>query len=178
LKLKNKLKIQNKIIIKKKFIKKNKLKLNLLKCLLFKKKELVLETIIFLVYKYKLNIFLCNILNNLNITIYFNLFILRSHVLRKPKTKIRRGKEIFRKRYNLITYLFFFFKRTELLTKFFGYFLLKSKKHLRNVKSFLRFFYLLYSKQILDLKGFKLYISGKLNGNMRKRKYAFKIGEM
>jgi len=160
---------------------KNKIKINLLKLLLFKNKELMLETTIFFIYKYRLNIFLCNILNYININNFLNYFDTSLHLIRKPflrKRLLVRKKIVNKKRYNLMLYLFFFFKNTELIAKFFAYSLLKTKKHIKSVKISLRLFYSLFIKQLLSLKGFKIYISGKLNGNMRKRKYAFKIGDM
>ena len=137
---------------------KNKIKINLLKLLLFKNKELMLETSIFFIYKYKLNIFLCNILNYININNFLNYFDTSWYVIRRPwlrvgnklipniRNKLIRTKLIHKKRYNLMLYLFFFFKNTELIAKFFAYNLLKTKKHIKNVKISLRLFYSLFIK--------------------------------
>lgn len=138
----NSLDVKNKVWLK------NRIKINLLKFLLFKNKELMLETIIFLIYKYKLNVFLYNVLNYININNFLNYFEKGLCVIRKRVIKILRVRKrlIFKKRYNLIFYLFFFFKNAELIAKFFAYGLLKNKKHIKNIKIFLRFFYSLFIK--------------------------------
>jgi ribosomal protein S3 len=56
--------------------------------------------------------------------------------------------------------------------------LLKTKKHVKNISIFIKKIYKLYFNKIINFKGYKIAICGKLNGKMKRQKYKFKIGKI
>ena len=82
------------------------------------------------------------------------------------------------KRYNLLLYVYMYLKNINLFSAHIGSVLLKSNRHIKSIQFLLNRFYTLYYQQILNFKGLKLYISGKLNGKMKRQKYSYKIGKM
>jgi len=140
--------------------------------LLIKLKELRLEVLIFKAFDFKFKIFIMNSLNNLSIKKFLNYYEKTFFLERSRLKKIRL------KRYYLLLYTYFVFKNVELIAKHLGSIMIKSFRHIKSIQFLLNQFYVLYSQEILNLKGIKIYISGKLNGNMRKRKYSYKIGKI
>jgi len=106
---------------------------------------------------------LINVLNLLN-----RVYLFKKKVCKNKKFK----KEIF------FYYIVFYLRSPELLCKYFGSILIKNKYHLRNLRNYLIIIYKLYLNQFINFYGFKLHLSGKLNGKMRKQKYFHKIGKM
>ena len=140
----------------------------------FKKEEIALEALVFSIYKYKLNIYLNNVLNHLNFLNFFNYYEKVLYL----KNKSQNNNFVYLKRYNLFLCACFSVRNIELISKYIGFILLRDKRHIRNIKIFLKRFFILYYKKILGIKGFKLYISGKINGKMRKSKYSYKVGKL
>ena len=136
----------------------------LFKILIVRKLELFLETLFIFHYKISLNIYLVNILNVLH-----NMYIFK-------KKKLYKSKELRKK--IMFYYISFYLKSAEFLCKYFGSILLTGKYHLRMIRYCLNNIYKLYLIQLINFYGFKLHISGKLNGKMRKSKYFYKIGKM
>ena len=136
----------------------------LFKILIIKKLELFLETLFIFHYKISLNIYLINILNILH-----NMYIFK-------KKKLYRNKEL--KKKIMFYYVSFYLKSAEFLCKYFGSILLSGKYHLKMIRHCLNNIYKLYLVKLINFYGFKLHISGKLNGKMRKSKYFYKIGKM
>lgn len=54
----------------------------------------------------------------------------------------------------------------------------KNKKHLKNLLSFINIVKLLFEKQFISFTGYKFFISGRLNGKLRKSSFGFKIGSL
>lgn len=52
----------------------------------------------------------------------------------------------------------------------------KNKKHIKNLISFFSLIKTLFNKQIIPFSGFKFFISGRLNGKLRKGSFGFKLG--
>ena len=140
--------------------------------LILKKKETSLELLINTWFKYKWNIYLNNIFNNLN----FNKFLNRFD--NQTTTKQNKRQQIKIKKYNLLIYSYFLFKNTKLICKHLGASLLKTNRHVKNIQFLLNRLYYLYYQKILNFMGFKFYLSGKLNGKMKRQKYSYKIGKM
>lgn len=82
------------------------------------------------------------------------------------------------KRFYFILYLLFISRNVELFSRYVGSSLIVSHRHRKSIMSLTKPIYYLYSKLLINPKGFKLYISGKLNGKMKRSKYAYKLGEM
>lgn len=143
------------------------------KSIILKKQEIYFENMIFSVYDYKFNIKLINILHN----IYINKIL--SYDLERKNNFILKGKRKRKeKKYSLLLFIFFLFRHTELITRVFGYMLLKTKKHIKNISIFIKKIYKLYFNKIINFKGYKIAICGKLNGKMKRQKYKFKIGKI
>jgi hypothetical protein len=134
----------------------------------FKKQEIFLEHLVYKLYHYTFNIFLNNMLNSLQIEKFSNL-------MKKKIIPIFKSKD---RKYSLLLFIFFSLKQTELIIRFFGHILLKTKKHTKNINIFIKKIYLLYLNSIINFKGCKMYISGKLNGKMKRQKYSFKMGDL
>lgn len=75
-------------------------------------------------------------------------------------------------------YLFFSIQNTELFTRWVGSLLSKSYQHRKKIRFFIQIIHFLTNKKLINFKGFKIYISGKLNGKMKRSKYGHKIGEI
>ena len=140
--------------------------------LILKKEETSLELLINIWFKYKWNIYLNNIFNNLN----FNKFLNRFD--NQTTTKQNKKQQIKIKKYNLLIYSYFLFKNTKLICKHLAGSLLKTNRHIKNIQFLLNRIYYLYYQKILNFMGFKFYLSGKLNGKMKRQKYSYKIGKM
>ena len=137
-----------------------------------KNEEISLELLLNNWFKYRWKIQLNNVFNNLN----FNKFLNKFDKNTTSKQNIKQQFKI--KRHNLLFYSYFLFKNTELICKHIGSSLLKTNQHVKNVQFLLNRLYYLYSQKILNLKGFKFYLSGKLNGKMKRQKYSYKIRKM
>ena len=137
-----------------------------------KKQEIFLEIFLFNSFNYKIDIYLNNILNNLKFTKFLN------HYENTLFLKKNKNKKIMLKRYNLLLYVYMYLKNINLFSAHIGSVLLKSNRHIKSIQFLLNRFYTLYYQQILNFKGLKLYISGKLNGKMKRQKYSYKIGKM
>jgi len=136
----------------------------LFKILVIKKLELFLETLFIFHYKISLSIYLINILN-----IIHNIYIFK-------KKRLYKNKQLRQK--IMFYYITFYLKSAEFLCKYFGSVLLNGKYHLKMIRQYLNNIYKLYLIKLINFYGFKLHISGKLNGKMRKSKYFYKIGKM
>ena len=92
------------------------------------------------------------------------------------KKRLYKNKEL--KKKIMFYYISFYLKSAEFLCKYFGSILLNGKYHLKMIRHCLNNIYKLYLVKLINFYGFKLHISGKLNGKMRKSKYFYKIGKM
>jgi hypothetical protein len=148
--------------------KRRKFQLKKFKFLKLRKQELCLETLLFYYYKFKVKCNITNIFNKLNISFFLNIYkkTIRNYVKKK---KI--------KKYLLLYYLFFSLTHSKLITQYFGHILLRNKFHLKNIKFCLDFLAKLNTQKIINFKGLKLFVSGKLNGKMRKMRHSYQIGK-
>jgi hypothetical protein len=74
--------------------------------------------------------------------------------------------------------LFISLQKVELLCRYVGSSLCGEKQHIRNIRFYVNLIYFLYLNKLVQMKGFKLYISGKLNGKMKHQKYSYKLGKI
>ena len=75
-------------------------------------------------------------------------------------------------------YLFFSIQNTELFTRWVGSLLSRTYQHRKKIKFFIQIIHFLFIRKLVNFKGFKIYISGKLNGKMKRSKYGYKMGEI
>lgn len=75
-------------------------------------------------------------------------------------------------------YLFFSVQNIELFTRWVGSLLSKTYQHRKKIKFFIQIIHFLFVRKLINFKGFKIYISGKLNGKMKRSKYGYKMGEI
>lgn len=54
----------------------------------------------------------------------------------------------------------------------------KNKKHIKNLAIFFNTIKIFFNKQIIPFNGFKFFISGRLNGKLRKGSFGFKLGSI
>jgi len=125
---------------------------------------LCLETLIFIILKLKIKIYLQNILLIKGLVI----FPVLESIIKKPTL-----------RYQLFIILFssfFFFSR--LLADYISQILSSGKQHLKILKRFILFFESFFYSNILLLQGVQLRVTGKLGGKMRASKFHYKIGSV
>jgi len=149
--------------------KNEKYKFQIFKFLNLKKQEIVLETTFYFFYKFHFNFYLTNILNNLNICNFLTFHQNKLFLNKKYNKRL--------KKHILFYYLFFTMSNSKLISQYFGYVLLRTKFHMKNIRFCLQTILKLYLNKTINFKGFKLFISGKLNGKMRKQKYLYKTGK-
>ena len=143
------------------FNKKN--KLYVLKFLNLRLIENYLELLLKRLYKKKYMILMNNILNPL----LSNYFIINKFNYKRIITK--KFKIYF------FLYIFFFAKNIELIARYISFYLIKTKKHIKNAITLLRLIRYMWMKKLIKFKGLKLYIAGKLNGKMKKSKYSYQL---
>lgn len=54
----------------------------------------------------------------------------------------------------------------------------KNKKHIKNLMVFINIMKSLFEKQFISFSGYKFFISGRLNGKLRKSSFGFKLGSL
>ena len=139
------------------------------KIIFFKILELSLEQKLIKYYKLASNIVLNNVINDSiigQILIKYRLDIIKFFVRHRNK------------RSNLLLYFIFNLDNIELLVRYLGSLLYENHKHKVKIRFFIKSIYFLILNRLINLKGLKLYISGKLNKKMKSSKYAYKFGEI
>ena len=131
----------------------------------FKLLGLYFENLLFKYYFKFYEIHVNNIINTL-ISEYFFTTYNKSLILKCKKRKIY-----------LVLYLTISLKNIELLVRYIGSLLYKTYQHRKIIKIIVYSIIYIYLKKLINFKGFKIFIAGKLNGKMKKSKYRFKLGE-
>lgn len=159
----------NKYIYIKKKIKKSKkkyrLKLRKINGLIkFKVFSIYLENIIFRLYNFFLKIKINNIL-------------LKKSLFLKSKLNSKYKKQEFFHFFHTII-LSFTYNKAKLLADFLCILIKQDKKHNKTLKNFITIIEKIFYSNITKIKGFKLRLSGKIGGKMRKSKFQYLLGKV
>ena len=150
---------------KKKIVKKYRLNLRKINGLIkFKIFGIFLENIIFKFCKFFFKVKINNILLKKN-------FFINININKKYK------KYNFIYTFNTII-LSVIYKKAKLISDYLSILIKKDKNHKKVLTNFVLILEKLFFLGIFKLKGLKLRLSGKLNGNMRKSKYQYKLGKV
>lgn len=157
-------------IYNKKILHKTK-KIWLFRSLNFKFLEIYFENKLFRYFHKSFKLKINSIFKNLIFDFFFSL-IKYSQSLISSIIKSSQRKIFF------LIYLFFSTHNVELFTRWVGSLLRKTYQHRKKIKYFIQTIYFLFTQNLVNFKGFKIYISGKLNGKMKRSKYGYKMGEI
>lgn len=137
----------------------------------FKFLGILFENLLLYYYARFFKVSINSIINNLTLDSFFFLTKYNQHLMNLI-LKSRNRKLYF------WLYLFFSIQNVELFTRWIGSLLSKTYQHRKKIKGFIQIINFLFTKKLINFKGFKVYISGKLNGKMKRSKYGYKMGEI
>jgi hypothetical protein len=150
---------------KKKSRKKYRLKLRKISGLIkFKVFSIYLENIIFKLY-------------NLSFKIRINNTLLKKSLFLKFKLNNKYRKQEFFYVFHTII-LSFIYNKAKLLSDFISILIKNDKKHNKILKNFITIIEKVFYSNMVKLKGFKLRLSGKIGGKMRKSKFQYLLGKV
>lgn len=129
--------------------------------------EISLEYLVYKYYNYKFTIYLNNFMQVLNLDFFTHRLVSSKSVNFKKEKKSK-----------FLICLFINFRKVELLCRYMGSRLYNKKRHYKEIFWFTKLISLFYRSNQVHFKGFKFYISGKLNGNMKRKKYSYKLGKI
>jgi hypothetical protein len=137
----------------------------------FKFLGVIFENLLIYYYVRFFKVSVNSIMNNLSLDFFFFLTKYNQHLMNLI-LKSRNRKLYF------WLYLFFYLQNIELFTRWIGSLLSKTYQHRKKIRFFIQIIHFLFTKKLINFKGFKIYISGKLNGKMKRSKYGYKMGEI